>query len=371
MSYRRLKKDGKYLRDAQGRYRYQLRFRVGGRDGRQRFLVRWFHSDREAEQYIAEQQGKSARQLTWREGLVLWLKHHSHLSERYLCDVELNLERLTRHLGDWPIEETSLRQFVGFMHHLAEMRSNITGNRARRELCGIARWLRKHGFVVDIPFEYVPTLRENRKSHEPFSIAELPRYLECLTQHSLPPVLFMALTGARSSATCNIKEQDIVGGVVHLHEKGGVHRRITVDDAIRQVFEMARQQKKEAGSESVYLFVHHRRTKWNADSIRRHCQKAWEAAGLAPHRIHDLRHMFGTEAARLSFGPDMIQAAMGHKDRRSAESYIHADDEMADRVGGAVREKLLPFLPLKAPEARDEEQQVTCPQCGHRFRPPA
>jgi hypothetical protein len=56
--------------------------------------------------------------------------------------------------------------------------------------------------------------------------------------------------------------------------------------------------------------------------------------------------MFGTLAAGLNFSGDMIQAAMGHDARESAEAYIHHSQHMADEVQLKVLEKVSRFLSL-------------------------
>ena len=50
-------------------------------------------------------------------------------------------------------------------------------------------------------------------------------------------------------------------------------------------------------------------------------QKAIEAAGIEPHRFHDLRHTFGTQAASTGIPLRTIQEWMGHKDITTTQRY--------------------------------------------------
>lgn len=59
---------------------------------------------------------------------------------------------------------------------------------------------------------------------------------------------------------------------------------------------------------------------------------ALQAAGIGAFRFHDLRHTFGTTAARHGFPVTTIQAWMGHSDLRTTQRYMHyapAHDEAA------------------------------------------
>ena len=92
---------------------------------------------------------------------------------------------------------------------------------------------------------------------------------------------------------------------------------------------------------------------------------------------HQLRHMWGTSAAAQNFSAHMIQAAMGHERRVSAEAYIDHTQHIAAEVAATV----ITFpsqnctescrkMSASVPPCPDESNLVACPKCGHKFNPP-
>lgn len=53
-------------------------------------------------------------------------------------------------------------------------------------------------------------------------------------------------------------------------------------------------------------------------------KRARDAAGLRPHRFHDLRHTYGSLLAAADVPVTDIQAAMGHADIQTTSRYLHA-----------------------------------------------
>ena len=64
-------------------------------------------------------------------------------------------------------------------------------------------------------------------------------------------------------------------------------------------------------------------------AVRRAFVKALERAGLRQVRFHDLRHTFGTVAAR-TLSPHALQMAMGHAHYSTTERYLHHSPAVED-----------------------------------------
>jgi hypothetical protein len=60
----------------------------------------------------------------------------------------------------------------------------------------------------------------------------------------------------------------------------------------------------------------------DGSALRRHYKAAQARAKLRPIRFHDLRHTFGTLAARVLSGRE-VQELMGHADGRTTQRYLH------------------------------------------------
>ena len=89
----------------------------------------------------------------------------------------------------------------------------------------------------------------------------------------------------------------------------------------------------------------------DGSALRRRFVRARDAAGLRPLRFHDLRHTFGTLAAR-QFGVRAVQELMGHAQLATTAKYMHylpAADE-AERLSRAFEVAATP-AELLAPEA--------------------
>ena len=56
-------------------------------------------------------------------------------------------------------------------------------------------------------------------------------------------------------------------------------------------------------------------------NMSRRLRKALEAAGLEPHRFHDLRHTFGTRMAAVGTPLRTLQEWMGHRDIATTQRY--------------------------------------------------
>lgn len=174
----------------------------------------------------------------------------------------------------------------------------------------------------------------------------LKAHLDALPEHVRLPVEMMAFTGARSSAICNLREADVHDSHILLHEKGGIERTILLDDVLRSIIQRARGYKSRRKRVSSRVFITSKGSPWNCDSIARRVRRLWSKAKLTapgldrPHVLHELRHMFATEAGRR-YGADMVRAGLGHLSRQTSERYVHPDIQAADEVGRTVRQAIM------------------------------
>jgi integrase len=94
------------------------------------------------------------------------------------------------------------------------------------------------------------------------------------------------------------------------------------------------------------VFITSKGSAWNCDSIAQRVRRIWKSADLVapgqdrPHVLHELRHMFATEAGRR-YGADMVRAGLGHLSRQTSERYVHPDIQAADEVGRTVRQAIM------------------------------
>ena len=92
MNIKKVKADGSFVRDAFGRYRYELRIDKGKTEIRRRI---WAIDDTDAARQAALIAKKTdAIKIRWSEGLALWEEAHcKSCSAGYFYDIELNVRR--------------------------------------------------------------------------------------------------------------------------------------------------------------------------------------------------------------------------------------------------------------------------------------
>ena len=61
----------------------------------------------------------------------------------------------------------------------------------------------------------------------------------------------------------------------------------------------------------------------DGSALRRRYKAAQRRAGLRPLRFHDLRHTFGSLAARMAVSTRELQEWMGHADAKTTARYTH------------------------------------------------
>jgi integrase len=61
----------------------------------------------------------------------------------------------------------------------------------------------------------------------------------------------------------------------------------------------------------------------DGSALRRRYRAAQKCAGLRPLRFHDLRHTFGSLAARAAVSTRELQEWMGHADAKTTARYMH------------------------------------------------
>lgn len=186
-------------------------------------------------------------------------------------------------------------------------------------------------------------------------------------------MLLVLYYGLRSTAICNLSPASIDDKVLVAVDKGEVTRRIPIDALLKEILDAALEFRGTLDAPADRIFVNKAGLAWNRMSLLRAAQRAWESAGLERKKIHEFRHTLGTLASR-SFNQRMVQAAMGHRDEKSASVYFHPDEEMA----AEVRQKVITELSQKIVKegetcpclslmVYDKAGVYTCPRCGCKY----
>jgi len=355
----------------------------GGKQVRKRFHLQ---SKAMVERAILLDSGRSDVGLKWSEGIRLYLdaKLAEGRNSRAMDNVERAVKAFIALAGDLSIEETTPEIMKEFMqavsrqpvkHKYSGKEYRISGpkvsNHHRKELLTVARYLRGHtGKISSVPFEHVPPFPVKAVRRAPIPDDMVHAYLDALPPHVLRPVQMVLYYGLRSTAVCNLTTDSVDGAALTALDKGVVERRIPIDDMLALMLEEANSFRKTFTAPAPALFLNANGHGWNRMTLLHAAQRAWVRAGLEQKKIHEVRHTLGTLAGK-SFTPGMVQAAMGHRSRKSAEVYFHPTEEMA----AEVRQKIITELSrkesiggdyngIKVIVRDDSEGRFVCPCCG-------
>ena len=331
----------------------------GGKQVRRRFHMR---SRADVERAILLDCQRSEAGLKWSEGAAEYIetKKTEGVGARSIENVERAVKVFIAAMGDMEIEGTAESYLKKFMQMVATRpmwseavkKYRVSGpkvaNEFRLKLLTIARYLRRHTTLVAVvPFEHVPPAPARPAERSPIPAEKVASYLDALPGHVRRPVLMILFYGLRSSAVCDLLLSSVAGGVLEAVDKGGVRRRIPIDAPLSEIIREAgefrerlsadRERRRKAKPElspaslDANLFLTAKGSAWTRHTLLHAAQKAWVAAGLERKKIHEARHTLGTVAGKY-FTPGMVQAAMGHRSRKSAEAYFHPSEEMAAEV---------------------------------------
>lgn len=347
---------------------------------------RRFHTRAKAdvERAVLLDSEKPAVGLKWSEGMRLYLetKRLDGLSPGGLELIERAGNVFLELMGDMAVEDTEPAVMKDFMQKVVvrPLIGKKTGKIIRRSgpkvanhhckaLKTVARFLRGLDRITGIPFEHVPMLPAKRVRRSPVPSGQVNAYMEALPPHVRRPVLMVLYYGLRSTAICNLAPTPPTAPFLKALDKGGVERKIPIDNMLREILMEAETFRRTFANPAERLFVTVTGKAWNRTELLRAAQKAWVNAGLEKKKIHEIRHTLGTLASR-KFNARMVQAAMGHRDEKSAAAYFHPDEEMA----AEVREKIITELSHndrkdgKTGESEstimfDKSGQYQCPCC--------
>ncbi|HUS92202.1 MAG TPA: tyrosine-type recombinase/integrase [Phycisphaerae bacterium] len=301
--------------------------------------------------------------LAWNEA---WEKffaaHQSKRSEGHLENMARDVRSLVGFLGNLPIEQTPLARYTDWLRWREAQASGRTAQLARTHTLKMARWTRSHGLVESLPFENAPVPEATPQRRTAATPEGFLRLLAALPSSMAPLWKALGYTGARISGMAALQETDVGPSYLTVTTKRGKRVSYLLLPPVAEAVEEARRWKRYHGHEgSKWVFLNSKGSKWSHQAFDKALATIHERHPYLPRITpHQLRHMFATLAAAANFSPDMIQAGLGHDDRRSAESYIHHTQAMGDTVAATVgqileqsrQRRLAPTGTLALPEPK-------------------
>lgn len=228
-----------------------------------------------------------------------------------------SLNTLAEQMGGRPLLEANRDDVEAFMagYRVAQTRYSV-----RADVRQFFRWAIGRDLVEANPTDKVDSPRLPKRAATPLTHDELMRVIELATPHQRLCVILGAYAGLRISEIAALRYEDVrrsEGILVVRGGKGGKDRVVPLAARIADELDPdGRGRIFECGGQEVGYTI----------------RRAYRRAGVKA-RPHDLRHTFGTEAARVSNGNVVLVAQlMGHESIQTTQRYIGWTPAGADVV---------------------------------------
>lgn len=223
-----------------------------------------------------------------------------------------SLSRFAAHMTPRSVTEASFDDVEEWM---SDYQSPRTRKAYRSDLASFFRWATRRGLATANPMPMVDSVRVPRSMPKPAPQEAIAAAFSVADGDTQVMVLLGALAGLRRSEIANLLAADIYldaePAVIHVrHGKGDKDRVVPIHPTL------------EAHLRRRACWLYRPRTRYSSDAVGRRLRNALSISG---NRItaHQLRHYFGTEAARWSGGNVVLVAQlMGHEDPNTTLGYV-------------------------------------------------
>lgn len=196
------------------------------------------------------------------------------------------------------------------------------------------------------------------------------------------------LSGQRLGKIIGLKKADVdlAGGTMTIADMAKGGKRRTTHVPISPALESILREALGASGDGEHVFTTGRGEKrpYTRSGVSTFFSRVAEEAGLQDFHFHDLRHSFATEVRRAGAGLDVVQALLGHASPAMTQRYAHLGRaELAAAVGGvapldrspviarekrvtAKGKKIAPALPPDAAVGRKNPAKKASKSAGRR-----
>jgi integrase len=323
-----------------------VHYRVNGRQ-----IWRSFPTKEQAELHFATVQLQRARgelrppaRITFGEALDEWLRHGEHersLKPSTVRDYKSAAERWLRPaFGTLRLEQVTapvIEEWRGRM--MARTKERLPRRQAAKVtaiLHGVFERARKaYGFPRN-PVDDVERLEVAYSGRFDFYSPEEVRSLVRAATSDQDAAIFLtaSFTGLRLGEVLalRVRNLDFTAEAIRVEEnlvarelgtpKSGRMRSVPMVPDVAQALARLLQRDRFTADEDV-VFCGEEGGHLDASALRRRFKAARDKAELRPLRFHDLRHTFGSLAARKAESPRELQDWMGHADVKTTMRYTH------------------------------------------------
>jgi integrase len=269
-----------------------------------------------------------------------WLRYCEHdraVKRSTLTEYRHTADRITRELGDIPLEEVTpemLERWKGTLQ--------LSNRSVAKYLVILHGIFRRATRVWGLPRNPVADVERPRyrvsDDLDAFSPEEVWALVRAAgSEQDAALVLTAAFTGLRMGELLALQWRDVdfAGDAIRVRRSYNAHGGLgtpksgkvrsvpLVPDVARALASLG--DRDDFTGDPDLVFPSHFGSFMDASSLRARYKAALTRAGLRPLRFHDLRHTFGTLAVRRAEVP-AVQAWMGHADIQTTMRYVHHRD---------------------------------------------
>lgn len=233
-------------------------------------------------------------------------------------------------LGNINIESIDTADINSYRNHRIKSpkksrgRGNISPGTVNRELAiigSILNWGMSMGHCKPLRSIRIQKMRDRTSSYRILDSAEESVLLTALRRHQRPIIRTALLTGMRIGEILGLQKGDIDWSlrVIKLtRTKNNRSRVIPISPKLEKILRVA------WDNPSIFIFTYAGRP---IKSINHGFRSAVTRAGVAPIRIHDLRHTAATRMLLAGVDVITIKEILGHSSLEMVMRYAHSTDE--------------------------------------------
>ena len=242
--------------------------------------------------------------------------------ETYVARI-VDFQSLRSYLGQDDTRAFTEEKALGYTAWLSTQ--GLSQHTVRRRVSGAAmfgRWLTRRKFLPSNPFDNVDRVKEPKSLPRPMP----PEYLETLLHRQdikgrdKAILAVMRYAGLRISEVVNLDLGDVTPQVVVVRMgKGQKDRAIPLNAKAHPYINWWLA---ERGDQPGPLFLNRYGNRMGRDGIGLMLDYSLKKAGLPRFTPHQLRHTFGTQAARAGVKTRTLQRMMGHGSLNTTQRYV-------------------------------------------------
>ena len=230
------------------------------------------------------------------------------------------LRRFVDALEDRPLTEATQTDVEAF---LSAQEVASTRQALMCDLRAFYRWGTRRGLIGQDPTANIDPPRVPKRRPSPLTRAQLDEALDAADPRTRLIIMLCAYAGLRVAEVGELHERDIDrarGSLTVRQGKGGKDRVLPLAPALAAEI-------RTYGRNGLIIGM-------TPTSVSRLVRELFQEIGIE-HRPHDLRHLFGTEAARQSNGNLVVVAQlMGHESVTTTQRYVGWTPDAAAVIDG-------------------------------------